>query len=105
MRRKRTEIVRVMAAPQGELYGLAEVARLAGLHPDIARSYLLLGLIEPIREEPEPLFSEEALYRLGRVLRLRRDLGVNLASAGIILDLLDRIEALEREMDRLHGRP
>ncbi len=106
MKRQTTEIVLYASGPgrlPERLYRLAEVADLAGLHPEAARRYLVLGLIEPVREQPEPLFTEEALFRLGKALRLRRDLGVNLASAGIILDLLDRIERMEREMDRLRG--
>lgn len=108
MKRSRTDIVlyrRGSGPGPDRLYRLAEVAGLAGIHPEAARFYLSLGLIEPEVERPEPLFSDDALWRLARLRRLRRDLGVNLASAGLVLDLLERIEEMERELDRLRGRP
>ncbi|MCL6583425.1 MAG: MerR family transcriptional regulator [bacterium] len=83
------------------LFRLSDLAQIAGLHPDLVRRFLTLGLIEPARLWPEPLFTDEAILRISRILRLRRDMGVNLASAGIILDLLDQIEELKRELDRL----
>ena len=36
-------------------------------------------------------------------MRLRRDTGVNLAGIGMILDLVDRLRALERENRRLRA--
>ena len=41
------------------------------------------------------------MERLGRILRLRRDLGVNLAGVGVILEMAERIENLQREIDLL----
>lgn len=41
-------------------------------------------------------FSEELLWRLRRVRRLRRDLGLDYAAIEIIVRLLDRVESLER---------
>ena len=38
--------------------------------------------------------------RLQRALRLRRDLGLSYNGAALVLDLLDRIEALERRLDQ-----
>ncbi len=37
-------------------------------------------------------------------MRLRRTLGVNLPGAAIILDLLERIEMLQDEVNKLKGR-
>ncbi len=47
---------------------------------------------------PELLFAETAVPRIWRIMRLRRDLGINFAGIGVVLDLLDRIEELEREI-------
>jgi len=58
-----------------------------------------LGLIDP----PEPdtgEFTAAAAARLRRMLRLRRDLHVNLVGATIILDLLERLDRLESELAR-----
>jgi chaperone modulatory protein CbpM len=70
---------------------------------DISRTRLArlvsLGLIEP----PEPdtgEFTSATAARLRRMLRLRRDLHVNLIGATIILDLLERLDRLESELAR-----
>lgn len=55
--------------------------------------------------EPEPpgsdVFTASAATRLRKMLRLRGDLGVNLAGAAIIVDLLARLDHLEAELARL----
>lgn len=86
---------------KGDLLCLSDLAREAGLHPDLVKRFMALGLIEPDTQRPEPLFRGEAVLRIERIVRLRRDMGVNLASAGIILDLLDQIEELKKELERL----
>ena len=88
----------------GGLLPLSELAHVVGLHPDLINRFLDLGLIEPAAQRPEPLFTDEAALRIGRILRLRRDMGVNLASAGIILDLLDQIDELKKELDTLRSK-
>jgi MerR family transcriptional regulator, heat shock protein HspR len=70
---------------------------------DISRTRLArlvaLGLVDP----PEPdtgEFPSATAARLRRMLRLRRELHVNLVGATIILDLLERLERLETELAR-----
>jgi hypothetical protein len=63
-------------------------AREAGLHPDVVRRFVRLGLLEP------PPFLRDAAARLARAGRLRRDLGLNYAGAVLACELLARIEEL-----------
>jgi hypothetical protein len=57
------------------------------------------GLIETLESETdEPLLPRRAVVQLRRMQRLRRDLGVNFTGAAIILDLVGRIEQLNREL-------
>ena len=57
------------------------------------------GLIETVDSgRDEPLLPRRAVFRLRRMQRLRRDLGVNFTGAAIILDLVGRIEELNREL-------
>lgn len=88
----------------GSLLALSEVARLAGIHPDLLERLIALGLVDPVETTPEPLFDVSVVLRIRRVLRLRDDLGVNWAGIGVIMDLLEKIEALEREIERLKMR-
>ena len=104
MNNRRCEITFHCSASEtsgSNLLHLAELAGLAGLHPETVKRFFALGLIEPAVREPEPLFSYEAVLRVERIVRLRRDIGVNLASAGVILDLLDQIEELKAQLEHL----
>ena len=67
------------------------------LHPELLQMLEELGVVE-IREET---IRPRQLQRVYRMLRLRQTMGVNLPGAAIILDLLERIETLQAEVDRL----
>ena len=61
------------------------------------------GLIETVDSDTdEPLLPRRAVVQLRRMQRLRRDLGVNFTGAAIILDLVGRIEELNRELSEMH---
>jgi hypothetical protein len=57
-----------------------------------------LGLLDPEVDEPEWLFRDTVIPRIWKIRRLHHDLGINWAGIGVVLDLLDRIEELEREI-------
>jgi hypothetical protein len=63
------------------------------------------GLIETVEGgADEPLVPRRVVIRLRRMQRLRRDLGVNFAGAAVILDLVARIEQLNRELGERQKR-
>jgi hypothetical protein len=78
---------------------LEEVAARCSLHPLLVERFVALGLVDPLEGESNQ-FPPEATLRLQRALRLRRDLGLSYNGAALVLDLLDRIEALERRLDQ-----
>jgi DNA-binding transcriptional MerR regulator len=78
-----------------------ELARLARLHPEMVDTLVDWGLIDPVKWEPRLLFPETAVPRIWRIMRLRQDLGINWSGIGVVLDLLDKIEDLEREISWL----
>lgn len=87
------------------LLTLEELAGSAGLHPQLVEKFIEYGLLEPTSAAgSQPLFPVSSVKRLRRVMRLRRDLGVNLAGVSVILDMRDRIENLQQEMARLRRR-
>jgi hypothetical protein len=65
------------------------LARRSGLHPDLVRRLIALDAVDPL--------DWDAAARLARVMRLRRDLGLNVAGAALVCDLLARIEELEAQ--------
>ena len=86
------------------LMPLEDAARRLGLHPDIVHRFLEFGLLEPAEVTgAEIMLDPVALRRIGVIQRLRYDLGINLAGIGVILELLDRIDALQR--GGRHGYP
>ncbi|MFF3565448.1 chaperone modulator CbpM [Streptomyces sp. NPDC002574] len=75
---------------------LDTVARRAGLHPDLIRRFVALGLVDAERDAAGHLvFDPTAPAVLARIQRLRTGLCLNYASIGLVLDLLDRISLLE----------
>jgi MerR HTH family regulatory protein len=72
------------------------LAREAGLHPDLVRRLVRLGLLDVGGGSwRQPRFPPDAPARLARAVRLRRDLGVNYAGAVLACELLARIDELE----------
>jgi DNA-binding transcriptional MerR regulator len=97
----RYQIVRYQVHPQvpsRETLTLDELSRLVDLHPEMVLRLVDLGLLDPEKGEPEWLFQETAVPRIWKIRRLHRDLGINWAGIGVVLDLLDRIDDLEREI-------
>jgi hypothetical protein len=75
---------------------LETVARRSGLHPDLVRRFVALGLVDAVPDASGRLeFAPTAPAALARVQRLRTGLCLNYASLGLVLDLLDRISLLE----------
>jgi len=84
---------------------LEELASAAGLHPGLVEQFIDYGLLEPVTGAgPGALFPASGVARLRLIMRLRSDLGVNLAGIAVILDLRDRLLRLHEEMERLQER-
>jgi hypothetical protein len=88
---------------------LDSFARTAGLHPQLLRRLVALGLLEPVRDISGQLwFTREELARVARIQRLRAAFSLNYAAVGLVVELLDRIAELEAErhgVRRAAGRP
>jgi chaperone modulatory protein CbpM len=75
------------------------VAETVGARRSLVVHLARQGLIETIiGDAGEPLLPRSAIMQLRRMQRLHRDLGVNFTGAAIILDLVGRIEQLNREL-------
>ncbi|WEO93997.1 chaperone modulator CbpM [Streptomyces sp. FXJ1.172] len=84
---------------------LDAVARRSGLHPDLIRRFVALGLVDAERDAAGHLvFDPTAPAVLARIQRLRSGLCLNYASIGLVLDLLDRISLLEAALRRAGTR-
>ena len=81
-------------------YMISAVAQKYNIHPQTLRLYEREGLLKPSRTEGNTrLYSEEDLEQLETILSLTRDLGVNLAGVEIILNMRQKIEAMQHEVN------
>ncbi len=89
-----------MAKRRGKgAYMISAVAEMYGIHPQTLRLYEREGLLKPSRTEGNTrLYTEEDLQRLEFILSLARDLGVNISGIAIILQMRERMEEMQRQM-------
>jgi hypothetical protein len=85
---------------------LRTFSRATGLHPELIGRLVRLGLIDAIPDAAgRPVFAPEQVARAARIGRLRSQLSLNYAAIGLVLDLLDRIDALEARSPTMAPRP
>jgi hypothetical protein len=88
------------------LLDLDTFCRASAAHPDLVRRLVALGLLEPQRDAVGELwFAPSQLVAMARIQRLRAGLGLNYAALGLVIDLLDRVALLERELRQSPARP
>jgi len=98
-------------------YMISVVAEQYDIHPQTLRLYEREGLLLPSRSDGNTrLYTDEDLERLEIILKLTRDLGVNLAGVEIILNMRAKMEAMQLQMQefvstlnqelaaRIHGK-
>src|ERR1051325_9888814 len=80
-------------------YMISAVAETYDIHPHTLRLYEREGLLKPSRSDGNTrLYTQEDLERLEVILSLTRDLGVNLAGVEVVLNMRQRMEDMQREM-------
>jgi len=95
----------ILSRIEPEQLTLEGLAACAGVHPTLIEYFVEYGLLEPLaRTGTQWLFDRARLARLRLIERLRRDLGANLAGIAVILDLLDRLTTLQREVEQWRMR-
>lgn len=88
--------------PEQKYVMISVVSERYGIHPQTLRLYEREGLIKPARSAGNTrLYDEEALRRLEIILTLTRELGVNLAGVEVILNMKERMDQMQGEVDRL----
>jgi len=82
-------------------YTISAVAEMFDIHPQTLRLYEREGLLKPSRSVGNTrLYSDEDVERLEVILSLTRDLGVNLAGVEIIINMREKMDAMQREFER-----
>lgn len=84
------------------LYMIGVVAEMLHVHPQTLRFYEKKGLVRPSRTEGQTrMYSVEDVDEIARLLRLTRDLGVNLAGVEIILKMRRRMIEMQKQIEDL----
>jgi len=79
---------------------ISAVAEQYEIHPQTLRLYEREGLLTPSRSEGNTrLYTDEDLERLEVILKLTRDLGVNLAGVEIILNMREKMAAMQDQIE------
>ena len=80
-------------------YMISAVAEMYGIHTQRLRLYEREGLLKPSRTEGNTrLYTDEDLQRLEFILSLARDLGVNISGIAIILQMRERMEEMQYQI-------
>jgi MerR family transcriptional regulator, heat shock protein HspR len=80
-------------------YMISAVAEMYEIHPQTLRLYEREGLLKPSRTEGNTrMYTDEDLQRLEFILSLARDLGVNISGIAIILNMRERMEQMQAQM-------
>ncbi|SFV70102.1 HspR, transcriptional repressor of DnaK operon [hydrothermal vent metagenome] len=91
-----------MHAYDEPVYLISIVSKILDIHPQTLRQYERENLITPSRSDGRiRLYSQRDIDRIKLILRLTRELGVNLAGVDIILNLKESIDTMEREIAEL----
>lgn len=78
---------------------ILQLCRSCAIEAELVERLVAEGVLEPSRREGATLFfPPSSMKRTRVVVRLRSDLGVNLAGAALALELLERIESLRAEL-------
>jgi MerR family transcriptional regulator/heat shock protein HspR len=84
------------------LYMIGVVAEMLKVHPQTLRFYEKKGLVRPGRTDCQTrMYSDEDLEDVARLLRLTRDLGVNLAGVEIVLKMRRRMIEMQKQIEDL----
>jgi MerR family transcriptional regulator/heat shock protein HspR len=82
-------------------YMISAVAEQYQIHPQTLRLYEREGLLKPSRSDGNTrLYTDDDLERLEVILKLTRDLGVNLAGVEIILNMREKMADMQHQIEQ-----
>src|SRR5512137_58621 len=91
-----------MSKAKRPVYMISVVAEMFSVHPQTLRAYEREGLLRPARTDGNTrLYSEEDLERIELILRLTKELGVNLAGVEVILNMRERMGEMQGRMNEM----
>lgn len=90
-----------MVTRENRLFMISVVSEMLNIHPQTLRIYEREGFIKPKRSGGNTrLYSEDDVEKLEMILRLTRELGVNLAGVEVVLSMREKMEQMQRDMEQ-----
>jgi len=90
-----------MVTRENRLFMISVVSEMLNIHPQTLRIYEREGFIKPKRTVGNTrLYSEDDVEKLEMILRLTRELGVNLAGVEVVLSMREKMEQMQRDMEQ-----
>lgn len=87
------------------VYLISVVANMLDIHPQTLRQYEKEGLVTPSRTGGKMrLYSQRDIDKIKMILKLTRELGVNIAGVDIILQLKEKMDMMQEEIDELKDK-
>ena len=84
------------------VYLISVVATILEIHPQTLRQYEREGLVKPSRTQGRMrLYSQRDIDKMKMILRLTRQMGMNLAGVDVVLRLKEKMDAMKEEIDQL----
>jgi len=104
MRERDSPTLSVELIDEQTTFTLAELCRCFAVEAELIEDLVEQGILEPAgRRGRHWCFPASSLRRTRITLHLQRDLGVNLAGAALVLDLLERVEELDARLRATKG--
>lgn len=86
---------RMVLTEEGDrLFSFETVARLTETSVPLIERYVDLGLIEPVGI----MLRQEDMLKITKLRRLRRDLGLNIVGASMVIDMANEIRQLRSQL-------
>jgi len=86
------------------VYLISVVATILDIHPQTLRQYEREGLVKPSRTQGRMrLYSQRDIDRMKMILRLTRQMGVNLAGVDVVLQLKETMDEMQAGIDQLRN--
>jgi chaperone modulatory protein CbpM len=96
-----TTLVTTVCLGEDAWLALPELARACQAPPGYIEQLVDEGLLQPVHTAPAWRFGGDELARVRRIQRLQADFEASLPSVGLMLDLLDEIDRLRGQLQRL----
>ena len=102
MARQRTDILTGIILEEQARLSLRELCEACAVRVEFIADLVDEGVIEPVGyDKSHWCFSGASLQRIRKAKHLQRDLGLNLAGVALALDLIDELQQLRAQLEKL----